>query len=66
MSKQLKPKNALVLGGGSVKGSSQAGVISEILNKGFVPDASYGVSVGALNGAFLAAEAGKRKRRKLK
>lgn len=54
--------NALVLGGGSVKGAFQAGAISEILKKGFVPDSIYGVSVGALNGAFLANEAGKAKR----
>jgi NTE family protein len=45
---------ALVLGGGSIKGAYQAGVISTLLNKGFKPDYLYGISVGALNAAFLA------------
>lgn len=44
---------ALVLPGGSIKGAFQAGVIEEVLNRGYKPDAIYGVSVGALNGAFL-------------
>ncbi len=49
--------NALVLSGGSVKGSFQAGAISELLKAGFEQDAIYGVSVGSLNGAFLAERA---------
>lgn len=46
--------NALVLSGGSVKGAFQAGAIKAVLEKGFVPDIIYGVSVGGLNGSWLA------------
>lgn len=53
--------SALVLGGGTMKGAFQAGALTEILKK-FTPDAIYGVSVGALNGAFLADRAGRRVR----
>ncbi|MCK4306317.1 MAG: patatin-like phospholipase family protein, partial [Candidatus Eisenbacteria sp.] len=49
---------ALVLGGGSVKGAFQAGAIAEILRSGWYPDAIYGVSVGALNGAYVANKVG--------
>jgi len=45
---------ALVLGGGSIKGAYQAGVIDALLKKGFKPDYLYGISVGSLNAAFLA------------
>lgn len=51
-------ERALVLSGGNVKGAFQAGAIAVALEKGFVPDAIYGISVGALNGAFLADRAG--------
>lgn len=58
-------KYALVLGGGGFRGAFQLGVIEEILENGFYdnngvfiekPNLSIisGVSVGALNGAFLA------------
>lgn len=50
--------NALVLSGGSIKGCFQAGAVEAILKSGFVPDYIWGVSVGALNGAFLADRAG--------
>ncbi len=46
-------RRALVLGGGSIKGAYQAGAIKVLLNKGFVPDNIYGISVGSLNAAFL-------------
>ncbi len=46
-------KRALLLGGGSIKGAYQAGAIKVLLNKGFVPDNIYGISVGSLNAAFL-------------
>jgi NTE family protein len=52
-------KRALVLSGGSIKGAFQAGAIAEILKGGFVPNAIYGISVGSLNGAFLADRAGR-------
>lgn len=49
-------KKALVLSGGSVKGAYQAGALREALRH-FSPDAIYGISVGSLNGAFLASKA---------
>jgi NTE family protein len=47
-------RRALVLGGGSIKGAYQAGVIRTLLTNGFKPDYLYGISVGSLNAAFLA------------
>jgi NTE family protein len=44
---------ALVLGGGSMKGAFQVGVIQAVLEQGFKPDMIYGISVGALNSTFL-------------
>ena len=52
-------KNALVLSGGSIRGAFQAGAIAEVLESGFVPNAIYGTSVGALNGGILAERAGR-------
>ncbi len=52
---------ALVLGGGSIKGSFQAGAIQALLKAGFKPSKIFGVSVGSLNGAFLADRAGRHK-----
>ncbi len=43
----------LVLAGGSVKGAFQAGVIKSLFEKGYQPDAIYGVSAGSLNAAYL-------------
>ncbi|MFM6947824.1 MAG: patatin-like phospholipase family protein [Aquirufa sp.] len=45
--------NILVLAGGSVKGAFQAGVIKALFEKGYQPDAIYGVSAGSLNASFL-------------
>jgi NTE family protein len=50
---------ALVLGGGSMKGAFQVGVIQAVLENGFEPDMVYGISVGALNATFLANETGR-------
>jgi NTE family protein len=50
---------ALVLGGGSLKGAWQVGVIHAILDTGFKPEMIYGISAGALNGCFMVNEAGK-------
>lgn len=50
---------ALVLGGGSLKGAFQVGVIQAVLENGFEPEMIYGISVGSLNAGFLANEAGK-------
>ena len=43
----------LVLAGGSVKGAFQAGVIKALFEKGYQPNAIYGVSAGSLNAAYL-------------
>lgn len=59
-------KTALVLSGGSMKGTFQAGVIRELLSRGLQPDAVYGISVGALNGAYLANAAGEAARSGMK
>jgi NTE family protein len=50
---------ALVLGGGSLKGAWQVGVIQAVLESGFEPDMIYGISVGGLNSSFLVNEATK-------
>lgn len=50
--------NALVLSGGSIRGAFQVGAIVELFNAGFRPDGIYGISVGSINGAFLADRAG--------
>jgi len=52
-------KTALVLSGGSIRGAFQAGAINRILQSGIKPRAIYGISVGSLNGGFLADRAGK-------
>jgi NTE family protein len=48
---------ALVLGGGSMKGAFQVGVIQAVIENGFYPEMIYGISVGALNSTYLAHEA---------
>jgi NTE family protein len=48
---------ALVLGGGSMKGAFQVGVIQAVIENGFNPEMIYGISVGALNSTYLAHEA---------
>lgn len=48
---------ALVLSGGSIKGAWQAGAIRAVLENGFVPQIITGISVGAINGAYLANQA---------
>ncbi len=58
-------RKSLVLSGGNVKGSYQAGAIKALLNHTFPggsmfkPGGIYGVSVGAMNGGFLADRAGR-------
>jgi NTE family protein len=47
---------AFVLGGGGVLGSAEVGMLQALLQRGITPDLVVGSSVGALNGAFLAAE----------
>lgn len=50
---------ALVLGGGSLKGSWQAGAIQAVLETGFKPDMVYGISAGALNASYIVNECGR-------
>jgi NTE family protein len=49
-------RTAFVLGGGGVLGAGEVGMLRALLEAGVVPDLVVGTSVGALNGAFLAAE----------
>jgi NTE family protein len=46
-------RSALVLSGGGAKGAAQAGMVLRLAEQGLNPDALFGVSVGALNSAFL-------------
>lgn len=50
------PVQALVLGGGSLKGAFQVGAVMALFESGFVPDKLYGISVGSLNATFIANE----------
>jgi len=50
------PQTAFVLGGGGVLGAGEVGMLRALLEAGVVPDLVVGTSVGAVNGAFLAAE----------
>jgi NTE family protein len=47
---------AFVLGGGGVLGATQVGMARALLEHGIRPDLVLGTSVGALNGAMLAAD----------
>jgi len=48
----------LVLAGGSVKGAFQAGVMKAVTERGYQPDAVYGVSAGSLNAAYFVNQLG--------
>lgn len=47
---------AFVLGGGGVLGANEVGMLRALLEAGVKPDLVVGTSVGALNGAFVAAD----------
>jgi NTE family protein len=49
-------RTAFVLGGGGILGAAEVGMLRSLLERGLVPDLVIGSSVGALNGAFIAAE----------
>ena len=49
---------AYVLGGGGVLGSTQVGMLKALAEAGVRPDLVVGTSIGALNGAFVAADPG--------
>ena len=50
------PQTAFVLGGGGVLGAGEVGMLRALLEAGVAPDLVVGTSVGAVNGAFLAAD----------
>ncbi|MGI8666967.1 MAG: patatin-like phospholipase family protein [Jatrophihabitans sp.] len=50
------PRVAFVLGGGGVLGASQIGMLRALFEQGIRPDLVLGTSVGALNGALVAAD----------
>jgi NTE family protein len=50
------PSTAFVLGGGGVLGAAEVGMLRALLEAGVRPDLVVGTSVGALNGAFVAAD----------
>jgi NTE family protein len=49
-------RNTFVLGGGGVLGATQVGMLRALLESGRQPDLVLGTSVGALNGAAVAAD----------
>lgn len=51
-----KYKTGLVLSGGGTRGFAHLGVIAALYEKGIKPDVISGVSVGAIVGAFIAAD----------
>ena len=51
-------KTAFVLGGGGSQGAYEVGMLRALLEAGIEPDLVVGTSVGAINGAVLAAEPG--------
>jgi NTE family protein len=52
----LEPPVAFVLGGGGLLGAGEVGMLRALLEADVRPDLVLGTSVGALNGAFVAAE----------
>ena len=50
------PKTAFVLGGGGVLGATQVGMLQALLAADITPDLVVGTSIGAVNGAFVAAD----------
>ena len=51
-----QPGTAFVLGGGGVLGANEVGMLRALLSAGIRPDLVVGTSVGAVNGAFVAAD----------
>ncbi len=52
----IEQPTAFVLGGGGILGAAEVGMLRALLERGIVPDLIVGSSVGALNGAFIAAD----------
>ncbi len=55
-SRKVRPKIAFVLGGGGHWGAYEVGMLRALLEKNIVPDLIAGTSIGALNGAAVAAD----------
>jgi NTE family protein len=53
-----EPRTAFVLGGGGVLGAHEVGMLRALAETGVRPDLVVGTSIGALNGAFVAADPG--------
>src|SRR3954447_2948999 len=53
----MTQRTAFVLGGGGLLGSAEVGMLAALLDQGITPDLIVGTSIGALNGALLAADA---------
>ncbi len=49
-------RTAFVLGGGGLLGAVEVGMLRALLEAGIEPDVILGTSVGALNGALVAAD----------
>ena len=49
-------ETAFVLGGGGVLGAHEIGMLRALSEAGIRPDIVVGTSVGAINGAFVAAD----------
>jgi NTE family protein len=49
-------RTAFVLGGGGILGTTQVGMLRALAERGIRPDVVLGTSIGALNGAFVAAD----------
>src|SRR3712207_5820628 len=49
-------KVAFVLGGGGHLGAHEVGMLRALLERGITPDLVFGTSIGAINGAAVAAE----------
>ena len=47
---------AFVLGGGGVLGVAEAGMLRALFRSGIRPDFVFGTSIGAINGALVAAD----------
>jgi NTE family protein len=56
MPERRKNKTAFVLAGGGSLGAVQVGMLAALARQGVVPDFVVGVSVGAINAAYYAAE----------
>ena len=51
----MSGRTAFVLGGGGLLGAVEVGMVRALLEHDITPDLVLGTSVGALNGAYLAA-----------